>query len=248
MSVNSTDRNDGDRIIGRIHPEVAYARRMPDADSYQTWSGEVPLYAPWQDEANLCDDFGDVAILTLNPPEKLYYLAALSRHAAALGGAFAECGVFRGGTALLMARVTEAVGTELYLLDSFDGLPEPETDRDVFYRRGDFRFTDAETVVGMLAEAGPRVHLRAGWIPDTLADLPERAWSLVHVDVDLYRPTMSICEYFYDRLVPGGVMVFDEYGFPTCRGERDAVDAFFADRVESPVVLPTGQAFVIKLG
>ena len=69
----------------------------------------------------------------------------------------------------------------------------------------------------------------------------------MHVDVDLYRPTLDACEYFYPRLVPGGVLLFDEYGFPAARGERDAVDEYFADKSESPIVLPTGQAIVLKL-
>jgi hypothetical protein len=41
-------------------------------------------------------------------------------------------------------------------------------------------------------------------------------------------------------------MVFDDYGFPACRGEKDAVDEFFSTRSEKPICLPTGQAIVIK--
>ena len=41
-------------------------------------------------------------------------------------------------------------------------------------------------------------------------------------------------------------MIFDDYGFPACRGEKDAVDEFFADKPEKPITLPTGQALVIK--
>jgi hypothetical protein len=43
------------------------------------------------------------------------------------------------------------------------------------------------------------------------------------------------------------VLLFDEYAFPGARGEKDAVDEFFAGKVEKPVTLPTGQAFVLKL-
>jgi hypothetical protein len=47
--------------------------------------------------------------------------------------------------------------------------------------------------------------------------------------------------------VRGGVMVFDDYGFPSCRGEKDAVDEFFCPLSEKPICLLTGQALVIKV-
>jgi O-methyltransferase len=237
---------DNAEMIGRAHPEVVYAARAGDAAHYQVWAGEHPMYAPWSDDAQICDDLQDVETLTLNDRPRLYFLAALARHAARLNGGFAECGVFRGGTALLLSRVTAPTGTPLHLFDSFEGLPQPDGDQDIFYRRGDFGRTDAEMVAALLIEDQPRVHVHKGWIPRVFDEAPDLGWALVHVDVDLYRPTLDACEFFYDRMVPGGLFVFDEYGFPTCRGERNAVDEFFHDRPESPIVLPTGQAFVIK--
>lgn len=238
---------DPDNPMGQVHPESVYAARVPDPEHYRTWSSEHPLYAPWQDDQLICADLEDVETLTLNDRPRLYYLAAFARHAARLSGAFAECGVFRGGTALMMARVTVAQRTELHLLDSFEGLPQPDFGRDLFYRRGDFANTDQEMVAALLHEAGQRVTVHKGWIPEVFANLPERAWSLVHVDVDLFQPTHDACAYFYPRIVPGGIFVFDEYGFPTCYGERSAVEEFFAERPETPIALPTGQAFVIKV-
>jgi hypothetical protein len=70
---------------------------------------------------------------------------------------------------------------------------------------------------------------------------------MAHIDVDLYQSTLDCCEYFYPRLVPGGILLFDEYGFAAARGEKDAVDQFFADKRESPIVLLSGQAVVVKL-
>ena len=48
-------------------------------------------------------------------------------------------------------------------------------------------------------------------------------------------------------MVAGGVLLFDEYAFAAARGEKDAVDEFFADKPESPITLPTGQAIVLKV-
>ena len=54
------------------------------------------------------------------------------------------------------------------------------------------------------------------------------------------------CAFFYPRMAPGGVMVFDDYGAPTCPGVQQAVDEFFAGKPERPLYLPTGQAVVCK--
>ena len=66
----------------------------------------------------------------------------------------------------------------------------------------------------------------------------------------LFRVIESIrdaVEYVYPRLVPGGCLIFDDYGFPSCPGARQAVDELFANRPEVPLCLPTGQALVVKL-
>jgi O-methyltransferase len=67
-----------------------------------------------------------------------------------------------------------------------------------------------------------------------------------HVDVDIYEPTLASFEYFYDLVVPGGVLVCDDYGFTPCAGAREAVDSFMADRPENVIHSLTGQGIVTK--
>jgi O-methyltransferase len=68
------------------------------------------------------------------------------------------------------------------------------------------------------------------------------------VNVDLYRSVRDCIEFLYPRMVPGGFLVFDDYGFPSCPGARRAVDEAFAKRPEVPICLPTGQCLVVKVG
>lgn len=70
-------------------------------------------------------------------------------------------------------------------------------------------------------------------------------YCFVHVDVDLYQSAIDCCKYFYRLLVPGGVMIFDDYGFGTCPGVRLAVDEFFKGR-HGHFYIPTGQYVVVK--
>lgn len=65
-------------------------------------------------------------------------------------------------------------------------------------------------------------------IPSYAENHPELKISLLHIDVDVYKPTIVILDYLFDRVVPGGLIIFDDYG--TVAGETKAVDEFFLNR------------------
>jgi O-methyltransferase len=69
---------------------------------------------------------------------------------------------------------------------------------------------------------------------------------MVHIDADIYQSVKDSCTFFYPRLESGGIMVFDDYGFPSCPGARKAVDEFFSDKEEFPFYLPSGQCFIVR--
>ena len=68
----------------------------------------------------------------------------------------------------------------------------------------------------------------------------------VHIDVDILEPTRDSIEFFYPRMMPGGIMLFDDYGFTSCPGAKLAADVFFEGRPEKIGLLTTGQAIIIK--
>jgi hypothetical protein len=90
------------------------------------------------------------------------------------------------------------------------------------------------------------VAIHKGWIPSGFSDVEEVTFSFVHLDVDLYQPTLDSLQFFYPRLPPGGILLCDDYGFVTCPGARKAMDEFFADKPEPIIQSPSGQGFVIK--
>ena len=83
-------------------------------------------------------------------------------------------------------------------------------------------------------------------IPTRFDEVADRSFCFVHVDVDLFEPTRESIAFFYPRMVPGGVMLFDDYGFVTCPGATRAIDEFTAEHPEPLVHVPTAQAFLIK--
>lgn len=80
----------------------------------------------------------------------------------------------------------------------------------------------------------PRIKLIDGNIEETVAtfahDNPGVRFSLVHLDCDLYKPTLAVLQALWDRVTRGGVVIFDEYAITDWPGETAAVDEFLADR------------------
>ena len=90
------------------------------------------------------------------------------------------------------------------------------------------------------------LELHKGWIPDRFGDVQNQMFSFVHVDVDLYQPTLDSISFFYEKLSVGGIFVCDDYGFLTCPGATLAMNEFLQARPEKMVALPGGGGFFIK--
>ena len=206
-----------------------------------------PLYAPWEGEVDFQKYYDRIRHHTLVSPERCWILLQMMRHALRLDGDFAEFGVFRGGTALLAANVLNdaASSRTLHLFDSFIGMPD--TMRGEAFERGHFSDTSESAVRKLIATTGYKTDFHVGYIPDTFNNLKIPNIAFAHVDVDLAQAVLDTVGYIYPQMVPCGLIVFDDYGFPSCSLAREATDAAFANRKEKPIYLPTGQAIVIKL-
>lgn len=226
-------------------------RRVPKAKQLSIPDGEfyVPLFSPWKGYG----EFGEYLQLakpyTLVSPDRLYVLYSLAQSALHLRGDFWECGVYRGGTARMLATLlarNACPGKKLFLFDTFEGMPETDPQVDL-HKKGDFSDTSLASVKGAVGNPD-HVEFRPGWIPETFRGMHDSHIALAHIDVDIYQSIWDCCEFIYPRMEPGGAMIFDDYGFPSCPGARKAVDEFFADKLETPIVLPTGQALAIRMG
>jgi O-methyltransferase len=231
---------------GASRAELA-ARTAPEGEYYRWFAAPEPVFSPWEGHPDFEALFDGAESHTIVSRDRCYILASLAGYASRLQGDAAECGVYNGGTALLLCRVLSGSGCCLYLFDSFQGLPEVDPDKDRWFHAGQYAAGDVESVERLLADFDDIIEIRRGWIPETFAGLEDKSYVFAHIDVDLYRSALDCCAYFYPRLVPGGVLLFDEYGFADAQGEREAVDEFFDDKPESPITLPTGQAIVLKL-
>ena len=184
---------------------------------------------------------------TVVKEDRCYMIHRLAKHCSCLPGNAAECGVYKGGTAFVIADALKHTSKRLRLYDTFTGMPEGTEEDPSGHETGDFGSTSLQSVREYLSKF-PTVEYFPGVIPETFSRTEEDTYCLIHVDVDLYQSVYDSCMYFYPRLVDGGVMIFDDYGFEMyVDAGKKAVDDFFADKPEVPFSLRTGQCIVLKL-
>lgn len=189
---------------------------------------------------------------TLTSPERIVALRDAVRHtvAAEVPGAFVECGVWRGGSMMVIASTLHELGVsdrDLYLFDTFTHMPYPsDEDVDVFGRAAAdyydeasaaeaFRYLPLEEVREALASTGyppERMHFVQGMVEDTIPGEAPDQIALCRLDTDWYESTAHEMEHLYPRLAPGGILLIDDYGH--FQGAKKAVDEYFA--VHHPTV------------
>jgi len=180
--------------------------------------------------------------------ERKFAVYQLVRSLDEVAGDTAECGAFAGATSHFIC-AARATGWH-HIFDSFAGLSSPveqdavSTSETPAWQAGDLA-SPLESLRANLADFD-RVAVYPGWIPERFAEVGDRRFCFVHIDVDLYQPTRDSLTFFYPRIVEGGMLVCDDYGYLNCPGAKRACDEFAASIPEPLVHLPTGQALIIK--
>jgi len=176
-----------------------------------------------------------------------YNLWSVARRAAGHPGAFAELGVYRGGSARILCEVKG--DAPLHLFDTFAGMPAVNPATDGAFRAGDFADGTLEHVQAYL-RGYSGVHFHPGFFPASAARLgpPSPVFQFVHLDVDLYQSTLDGLRFFYPRLAPGGILLSHDYGDPTVPGVRRAFGEFMRDKTEKLVQLDATQVLLEKAG
>lgn len=158
---------------------------------------------------------------SVNPFDKLKLMAEEFLSVANLEGEVADLGAYRGGTSLILRRL--APDKHLHLFDTWSG--NPFDDELCHHKRGEWAASleDCRLLVG----TDNKTYYHPGVFPSSAPDyVKESKFSFVYVDMDTYESTRDAIGFFWSRLVSGGKVVFDDYGWEPCAGVRKAVDEF----------------------
>jgi O-methyltransferase len=192
---------------------------------------------------------------TMTTPERIFGLCNAVRYIVRYGidGAIVECGVWRGGSMMAVARTLRSMREEtrqLYLFDTFTGMTSP-SDRDRTWRG-----ESADALLRAAGDTGPiravapldavraaleqtgypsdLLHFVEGPVETTIPKHAPRQIAILRLDTDWYESTRHELEHLYPRLVVGGVIIIDDYGF--WQGAREATDEYFL-RQDAPLLL-----------
>jgi len=177
-------------------------------------------------------------------PFEAYNLYSIVKSLSNLDGEIAEVGVYQGGSSKI---ICETKGDKkLHLFDTFQGLPDVTEKDNCFGKQiwkknlcGD---TSLEMVQIYLSKY-KNVYFYQGEFPSTSTPVNNSKFSFVHLDVDLYKSTKDCLEFFYPRLVPGGIILTHDYH---SEGVSSAFTEFFSDKNVSVIELTSPQCMVVK--
>lgn len=169
--------------------------------------------------------------------------------AADIPGDIVECGVWRGGSAMLCAHALierSSMERKIWLYDTFEGMSAPsDHDRDwqgQGVRRhweelerpdggSDWDYAPFENVQNSMAETGypdEKTVFVKGKVEDTIPDTAPERIALLRLDTDWYESTYHELVHLFPRVSRGGVIIIDDYGY--WKGQKQAVDRYFREQ------------------
>ena len=226
------------RSIKNLYTDYKFFKKPPDLED------EFYVY------------YNQVKRFTMTTPARLYSLWKSAEYLSKyrIPGDIVECGVWKGGSMMLVAQVLQKhqdTKRNLYLYDTFKGMPKPGKE-DINYRgtkamdkwitnsrRGynlwDFAGLDeVRKNMSLTGYPSKKIQFIPGLVEDTLKKSQPSEIALLRLDTDLYSSTAVELSRLYPRLVRGGVLIVDDYGH--WLGAKKAVDEYFSKNL-NPTLL-----------
>jgi O-methyltransferase len=224
--------------------------RFTKLDPLLTHEQVLPFasYAPWRDDSRFLETFDQAKSHSHVDIYRCFELWSLVLQTKELEGDVLEVGVWKGGTAAILGRAMQTMNdsSRLWLADTFKGVVKVGL-HDTLYEGGEHSDTSATLVENFLRSAGlSNFNLLQGVFPEETGEkVSKRKIKLCHVDVDSHDSARDVVGWVWPRLVVGGAVVFDDYGFWGCEGVTNAVNRL---RAKGRLVIHNlnGHAILIK--
>jgi O-methyltransferase len=187
------------------------------------------------------------------------YKLVQQANAAQVPGAIVECGVWNGGSAAIMGLANKEdkqnyMERAIWLFDSFEGVPRPGQNDGKTEREGYFvgwnkgHIAMVKRIFAYLGLSMEHVHIVPGWFDRTLPNADPGQIAILHIDSDWYDSVKIVLDTFYDRVMPGGFIILNDYGaWPGCN--RAVVDFFKEHDLQNVALIevePTTGAYFQK--
>jgi len=204
------------------HHGIHVQQVMRESDSYGLVT-PIASYSPWKCDKPFQKVYQRIKEHTLVDLYRCYELWKLVEQSAKLEkGSLIEIGVWRGGSAALISAMAKhcAIQDPLYLCDTFTGVVKAN-EKDANYVGGEHADTSQDIVESLFRSLDlNNATILQGVFPDQTGSriVSGEMFRFCHIDVDVYQSAKDITEWVWPKLVPGGLVVFDDYGAQSTGG------------------------------
>lgn len=190
-------------------------------------------YSPWNEDPEFLHTYKKVTPYTLVDRSRCYELWSLVKQCKKISGSLIEIGVWKGGTGALIAKSAQINGIDepVYLCDTFTGVVKAN-EEDSTYRGGEHYDASKQDVEKILFDLSlTNAKILEGIFPEETGHLVSKEkFRFCHIDVDVYQSAKDIMDWLWNKMVIGGIVVFDDYGF---RG-TDGITKYVNEQLDAP--------------
>ncbi|OCP34436.1 hypothetical protein BC360_30130 [Ensifer sp. LC163] len=174
---------------------------------------------------------------------RIYTLCWAAKTSLKRGGDFVECGVSTGTSAKIMCEYlnSEDFSNNVWLYDVFR--IDPRVDTSIYFGSSS---SILDEVTGRFAPF-PNVRIVPGYVPESFELNSPASISFLHLDLHDTASEIAALDALFDRVTPGGIVLFDDYGATGFQKQKAAEDEWMERRGQVILELPTGQGLVVKL-
>jgi O-methyltransferase len=240
--------------IYRIKDELFFHATWQDRSSRQKFKHSLIFpkntYRPWLGDQEFLSVYEAIKEHTLVDQYRCFELWDLAQQMSGLEGAVVEVGVWRGGTAAILAKASGAE-SRVFLCDTFEGVVKASADQDSVYKGGEHADTSISLVESLLVSLGLSncFILKGIFSEETAHLLTESSVKICHIDVDVYQSAKDIFTWVWPRLIPGGVVIFDDFGFGACEGITQLVNEITSENPQIRRIYNiNGHGILFKIG
>ena len=182
---------------------------------------------------------------------RLHVLTWAAHNALNVDGDFVECGVLKGFCSEVICKYVrfQDLPRQYFLYDTFSGLPEQTSTEDERNRYRSYKDIDSENLYRQVCEkfsAYRNVRVVRGVVPDSFQEAVPNKIAFLHIDMNSEKAELLALESLFDKVVPGGIIILDDFGWNASINQCKAELAFMRNRGHSILELPTGQGMVLK--